>query len=294
MAKGTDRRNNGGDIVQQSASPAAAAAQIVPDCRLLIAAGDKGSTGKSTMMGCIVEWVRERAPLLPMAVFDPDPQHRTLTKLFGPEGTSPLQAPHRFESVNFEGRDGMPLIDDIVRAFAPGPHAVRLSLVDGVANKFDDTMVKWARDVELYELTQEYGFRVTFMLMMNEVGSTVEQARRLVDEMGDRADYLVVRNCKVTNSLVWDTAGAAELRAKVLEQFKGCQVTLEGFSWDQVKLVDGQADAKLYTVRALADAEGPADSFSRNRSKSTWRRIVQQLDSAARVILPPNETEGTQ
>jgi len=272
-----------------SAAAAAVASQSEADCRLIVAAGDKGATGKSFTMTQLIEWYLLRAPSLSLSITDPDTKHRTLTKIFGAEGTHPLAAPHRVESVDFAGAEGMPLIDNVVRAFAVDPTA-RISLVDGVANQFADTMLKWARDVRLYELTEEYGFRVTYILMMDEMGVSVEQARKLVAEVGPRADYLVVRNCKKSFRVPWDTAAADDLRKKVIEEFGGAEISLEGLSLDIFKLADGQATGQLYSIRSIAEERAcPADSFTRNRAISAWARMLEQFDAAARVVLPPNE-----
>jgi hypothetical protein len=266
-----------------------AALSEAADCRLIIMAGDKGGSGKSTTLACMIEWLQRTHSGMPLAVFDPDARHRSLTKLFGPSGTSPLKSPHHLISCDFDGREGQHLIDDVVRAFAVGEPPARISLVDGVANKFEDTLIRWARNVDLYTLTQEFGFRVTYVLVMNEVSSTFQQAAQLVQEVGNKADYLVVRNCKMTTNLVWDSAAATGLRERVLGELGGCEVTIEGLSADQVKVLDAQSFEVPYTLASLAEGRSQADTFTRNRARSAWERTVKQFGAAAKVILPPSE-----
>lgn len=144
--------------------------------RLILLAIDKGGAGKSFFCVRLLEWLASRRQ--PFAAFDPDFSNSTLTRFY-PE-THFLDIRH---SEN---------LDHLVEVF----NTESLSLVDGVGAQ-QQIFLNWMDETNLLEIGGEMNLAVTLVLIVEEDKDTVYQAGEAVRRIGDRADWLVVRNLKL-------------------------------------------------------------------------------------------------
>jgi hypothetical protein len=289
------------------AAPAAAPTTFY-DKRIIIAAGAKGSSGKSTILLNLVDWYRQMESPPVLAVFDPDAGHRTLTRALHPETSLGLRPPNVFETMDWRrAEEKHVVIDRIVRILcAPvavddvpkdrrnDPAALMeaaankpcISILDGVANQMEDVMV-WAKEIDVFALGQELGFRVTLLLCVDDADDTGTSAKAIVDRVGNRADYVIVRNLKHGGqSLHFDIS---KTRQRVLNEMGGGEITLDGFSKDVKGICEGTVSASeaqpaepksLYRVAQAGDRMVMARAFTR------WNTLVDQFDRCRHLLLP--------
>lgn len=288
-----------------SASNTASTSLPVPliDKRLIIAAGSKGSSGKSTILLNLVDWLRYEVPTEPsIAVFDPDGEHRTLYRAL--HSTAPsggLKPPHIFETLDWRKADERHVvIDRIVRVLcAPAPIPKKgetlilppcISLLDGVANQTEDVLF-WADDAKIFDLGAEMGFRVTFLLCVDNANDTAQAAKYLVEQVGNKADYVIVRNLKMGfNQVAFDSM---PIREKVLNEYGGGEITLDGYSVD-VKIAcegykskSGHADSPPKSLWLAAQGDyAEADRFTMGRALNRWGQLVTQFERCRNLLLP--------
>jgi hypothetical protein len=251
------------------------------DRRVVIATGSKGSCGKSTILLQLVDWMREHPAHPTMAVFDPDNEHRTLERAFGAVGAHPLPAPHVFERLDWRGDDGQVVIDRVVRVlYSTTPNPPVVSLVDGVANQMKDVL-EWATLTQIFQMGEELGFRVTFLLCVDEVEDSATAASKLLNTVGAGADYVVVRNLKSSSTLPWDSTPARKKAADL----GAVEISIEGFTADLKAFVQGRADGAPHSV--LGGVNQKQDGFLTRRALSVWSELTGQLSKAERLLLPP-------
>jgi hypothetical protein len=285
----------------EGAAPASAILPTFFDKRIIIAAGAKGSSGKSTILLNLVDWYRqlEREPVL--AVFDPDTGHKTLSRALHPEASFGLKPPHVFETMDWRGAEERHVvIDRIVRILcapvAPGekPEAKPcVSLLDGVANQMGDVMF-WAKEIDLFALGKELGFRVTFLLCVDDAEDTGASAKEIVDRVGDRADYVIVRNLKHGGqNLSFDMT---KTRLRVMNELGGGEITFDGFSKDLKVICEGTplsaADAQTAEPKSLWRVSQAGDRMVMARAFTRWNTLSDQFNRCRKFLLPDQYLAG--
>lgn len=144
--------------------------------RLILLAIDKGGAGKSFFCVRLLEWLHARNQAV--AAFDPDFSNSTLTRFY-PEA-------HFLDIRHSEN------LDHLVDIF----QTEHLAVVDGVGAQ-QQIFLQWIEETNLLEIGQEINLSVTLVLIVEEDKDTVYQAGEAVRRIGDRADWLVVRNLKL-------------------------------------------------------------------------------------------------
>jgi hypothetical protein len=250
--------------------------------RLIIGFQPKGSVGKSTYISALVEWYVHVCPAKPVvSIFDPDTTNKTLTRIFGHDGTSALKAPHTLHPINLRKSQGNLVLDSVMRVFDAGG-GCNISVVDGVANHGADIM-NWVDQISLYEMADENNIDITFLIPVDETEDTVRNASAAINEIGGRADVLIVRNEKKSDELPWD-------RAREYASGKGVEIprlhTTRIGRWteDVVLYVQGTATGEPHTL--FDCTRQTVDSFARARAKNFWRDFISEIESVQQVLLP--------
>ncbi|HAM21728.1 MAG TPA: hypothetical protein DCQ04_05525 [Actinobacteria bacterium] len=262
--------------------------------RLLIPGSEKGGQGKSTILSFIIDWVRARHPDLAMKVYDPDHIHRTITRMYGvPGGGGEFLASekHRLVPISLVGPDGLTVLDEVTDTF----YESNVSIIDGVAQSFEEGFGAWARKLDFKGLQKAADFRVTYLLPVTDESSTVAQAGRTMNSRGPDADYLIVKIMSSGTTPVWDREGAAQTRA-VAKSLGARVVAINRFS-DEVSealRVSEPADicdllsTPMPTLYGASCGKGKAiTDMQRNQCEVAWAEISAELDKVAAVILPP-------
>lgn len=153
-------------------------------CKIILTAGAKGGTGKSTILRFFITWLLENgiAPLL----IDADDENGTLKRFF-PEAM--VLEPRRRKAY-----------DIIMNLAEAGQHPlIVVDLKAGVG--FD--MLNWVSDIPFDEL-KELGVSIVLVGVVTSSPDSVSSLLRWVDFLGKRVKYLVVRNLK--DSDAWEKA----------------------------------------------------------------------------------------
>ncbi len=143
---------------------------------IIICAGCKGGTGKSTFLRFIITWLNDGG--IDPYLIDADDENATLSRFF-PQALK--IEPKRIKSydliVNIAEKGERPLICVDLKA--------------GVGN----AMLHWVSDVPFPEL-KELGVSFVFILVITSSPDSVSSALRWVNFLGKRVKYLVVKNLK--------------------------------------------------------------------------------------------------
>jgi hypothetical protein len=242
----------------------------------------------------LIDWMLEHPSSPVISVFDPDDSHRTLTRACDSRLPGGLKPPHVFETMNWRTADEKHLVlDKMIRIIcAPAqasPEPVpSIAILDGVANQMADVLF-WADELNLFELGKDMGFRVTFLLCVNDVGDSTLAARDLVEHVGNRADYIVIRNMKgqgPDGTLSWD---ACETRRRVLNELGGGEMTIDGFTKDLAVMSDPPniPGFERQPPKSLLGVFKHGDTVTRSRALKKWDELSRRFDSVERLLLPP-------
>lgn len=234
--------------------------------RLIFNATEKGGVGKSYVCTQLVEWFRKH-PLSPkFQVFDPDTVNRTLSR-FHPEECGVLDV-----------ETDPTALDSTMQVFQ---NDIDVSLVDGVGAHYERVFLRWANEVNLFNIARELSVRVTYILIIDESLETVEQGGRLMDQTGDLVDWIIVKNYKQSENLpLWDNS---RQRRVALEQLNAKEIKL-------TKLMEHLAHyATRHSVPLVRALESPdANIFDRQRYRTAWETMCKEFDAAQAYLLPPS------
>ena len=271
----------------------------VVDKRIIIAAGPKGSSGKSTILLNLIEWFLKLESKPTLAVFDPDQNHKTLTRALHPEAPGGLQPPHQFSSLDWRNTEARHVeIDRIVRVLcAPlEPDQVEadkpcITIMDGVANQMDDVLF-WANEIQLFDnLAETLGFRITLLICVDDTDDTALAAKDTIERVGSKADYIIVRNLKHGGkTLSYDQAASRE---RVLNEYGGGEITFEGMTRDLKVLCEGTADkaADISNPCSLWQAAKCGDMITATRALTRWSELERQFRRCAHLLLTQDHYE---
>jgi MinD-like ATPase involved in chromosome partitioning or flagellar assembly len=144
--------------------------------KILMTAGAKGGTGKSTFLRFPITWLQD-AGIEPYLI-DADDENATLSRFFP---TALKIEPKRIKSYD--------LIIDIAEK---GEHPIILvDLKAGVGN----AMLQWVADIPFEELA-EIGIEIVLIGVITSLPDSVSSFLKWVDFLGKRVKYLTVRNLK--------------------------------------------------------------------------------------------------
>jgi len=150
--------------------------------KILMSAGAKGGTGKSTFIRFAITWLQD-AGVAPYLI-DADDENSTLSRFF-PQAHKIV--PSRIKSN-----------DVIIDTAEKGEHPlIIVDLKAGVGN----AMLNWVADVPFDEL-KELGISITLIGVVTSSPDSVSSLLRWVNFLGKRVKYIVVKNLK--DSDAWE------------------------------------------------------------------------------------------
>ena len=251
-----------------------------PTKRLAIFIQPGGSAGKTTVAAGFVEWCLQLQPRPKLAVFDADERQSTLFRIFDPNGSTPLPAPHSIQKIDSRSDSGKNAFDAAMNALA-GDKGI--AILDGVANQSGD-VPSWLNDGKLYSEAKRLGIGIVFIVPVDESTKTSESATRIIVGVGGRADILIVRNLKRLTTLPWD----AVFRDVIFEggQIPPIyQIALSKWDVGTVKYLQGEATGKPLSLFATSTLKS-VDVFTRSRAEPYWESFAAQMENVRNVLLP--------
>lgn len=246
--------------IPEPAAPLASAPPIYKPTgtkRLVVPATSKGGVGKSYLTINLCEWLRAQG--VPFAAFDPDWCNSSLTRFFPEAEFIDIS-----EAVH---------LDNVIRAF----ERTDLVLTDGVGS-LQSKFIDWLEETRVFDLREELSIDITMLLIIEEDKETVFQAGQAVQRIGDRANWLVVRNLKTSPvTEIYDNSNAR----KSLLEAGAKEITMERLPWNLNSML--QKSSK--SLGALIQDES-IFFLERQRMRSYQQRLFDEFSSARDFLLP--------
>lgn len=241
----------------RSNSPRATHATGTREKRLILLAIDKGGAGKSFFCVRLLEWLASRGQAA--VAFDPDFSNSTLTRFY-PDS-------HFLDIRHSEN------LDHLIDVF----NTEDLAVVDGVGAQ-QQIFLNWIEETDLLEIGKEIALAVTLVLIIEEDKDTVYQAGEAVRRIGDRADWLVVRNLKLgQRTRIYDTSEARQ----ELIRCNAREIVMDKLPESLMH----ELQAKSLTIpRALS--ENTLFLLDRQRLIQYQRDLAKEFESVKDIILP--------
>jgi hypothetical protein len=225
--------------------------------RLIVPATSKGGVGKSYITLNLCEWLRSQQ--VPFIAFDPDWCNSTLTRFF-PEA-------------EFIDISEAVQLDNVIRAF----ERTDLVLTDGVGS-LQSKFIDWLEETRVFDLREELSLDITMLVIIEEDKETVFQAGQAAHRVGDRADWLVIRNLKTSPvTEIYDNSNAR----KTLLELGAKEITIERLPWNLNSMI--QKSSK--SIGGLVEDES-IFFLERQRMRSYQQRLFDELSSARDFLLP--------
>jgi len=219
----------------------------------------KGGVGKSFFAVNLVQYLKDKS--LGFAACDSDNENSTL-KRFHPEAVFIDLAKPRS-------------LDDMFRAL----EKAGLVVVDCRAAS-TDVFLRYFNTIDLANLLQQLETRLTMLMPVNHEADSLDQIQRVVEELGGKAQYVIIRNQVHSDSFALYDQSA--VRVDLLKKLGGKEITMPRMEdW----LVEALNRENL-TVTA-ATKHGSIYLLDRQRFVAWQRRLYAEIESAADLLLPP-------
>ncbi len=225
--------------------------------RLLLSATSKGGVGKSFVSINLSEWLEEQQ--VPFIAFDPDWCNSSLTRFYPKAEFIDIS-----EAVH---------LDNVIRAF----EHTDLVLVDGVGS-LQMKFIDWLEETSVFDLRGELSLDITMLVIIEEDKETVFQAGQAARRVGDRANWLVIRNLKTSPvTEIYDGSNAR----KELLALGAKEITLDRLPWNLGSIL--QKTSK--SIGALA-ADEEVFFLERQRLRTYQQKLFEEFNGAREILLP--------
>ena len=222
----------------------------------------KGGVGKSFFAINLVQYFKDKA--IPFVACDSDNENSTL-KRFHPDA----------EFINLAQ---LRSLDDMFRAL----ERADLVIVDCRAAS-TDVFLRYFAAIDIAAVLRALDARLTLLMPVNHEADSLDQVQRVVEAMADHARFVIIRN--QVHAELFTLYDQSAVRVRLLKQLDAKEITMPRMDdW----LVEGLNRVNL-TITAAAKHE----SFyllDRQRLVTWQRRLYEQIESAADILLPNRPT----
>lgn len=218
----------------------------------------KGGVGKSFFAVNLVQFLKDKA--VPFSACDSDNENSTL-KRFHPD-------------VGFINLAQARSLDEMFRAL----EKAELVIVDCRAAS-TDVFLAYFKAIDLPSILRLLEARLTLLMPVNHEADSLDQIQRVVEELDDKASYVVIRNQVHGESFALYDRSA--VRVRLLKKLGGREITMARMEeW----LVEG-----LNRENLTVTAAGKHESFyilDRQRLLTWQRKLYAEIESASGLLLP--------
>lgn len=234
--------------------------------RFLISATCKGGVGKSFFLINLADWFAELDQKF--VFFDSDFCNGTLTRFL--PGSRFVNLHHPEE-----------IVHDVVDALSQS-EVVGWDALGPLQQDLPD----WLEQAFLQEEHAELNYRITIVLMIEEDKDTVFQAGEIARRLGDKVDWLVVKNHKTcSTSEIYDNSKARQELLKL----GAIEITMERVPWSLLATI--QKTSRSLSSLVLDES---LPFLERQRLRTFQRRFFEQLETARTFLLPKRITTEIQ
>lgn len=231
--------------------------------RLLISATCKGGVGKSFFLVNLADWYIELDQ--PFVFFDSDISNGTLTR-FLPDS--------RF--LNWDQPD------EVAREIHDTMEQAEVAAWDALG-PMRQYLPEWIEETLLGDEEHPVNFRATILLMIEEDKDAVFQAGEMARRLGDRVDWLVVKNLKTCSTTeIYDNSKARQ----ELLRLGAVEITMERVPWSLLATI--QRTSRTLSSLVLDET---LPFLERQRLRTFQRRFFEQLETARALLLPARQVE---
>ncbi len=232
--------------------------------RLLISATCKGGVGKSFFLVNLADWYIELDQ--PFVFFDSDISNGTLTR-FLPDS--------RF--LNWDQPD------EVAREIHDTMEQAEVAAWDALG-PMRQYLPEWIEETLLGDDEHPVNFRATILLMIEEDKDAVFQAGEMARRLGDRVDWLVVKNLKTCSTTeIYDNSKARQ----ELLRLGAVEITMERVPWSLLATI--QRTSRTLSSLVLDET---LPFLERQRLRTFQRRFFEQLETARALLLPARQKEA--
>lgn len=231
--------------------------------RFLISATCKGGVGRSFFLVNLADWYVELDQSF--VFFDSDTCNGTLTRFFSETQFLDLTNPE----------EGVQKICDTVA----NSEVVAWDAVGSLPRYLPE----WIDQSILGQLGEGESIRPTVILMIEEDKDTVFQAGETARILGDRVDWLVVKNLKTCSTTeIYDNSKARQ----ELQRLGAVEITMERVPWSLLATI--QRTSRTLSSLVLDES---LPFLERQRLRTFQRRFFEQLETARHLLLPNRITQ---
>jgi hypothetical protein len=237
-------------------SPTSFATAPVTRPRLILVAIDKGGVGKSFFCIQLICWLRQLR--VAYTAYDPDHANSSLSRFIN-------------DAIFINARHSENL-DAMVDRLAQTPIVV----LDGMVGR-QGLIFDWMDETNLTTVASRMGFGVTMVLVIEDDKDAIHQAGEAVKRFGNRVQWLVVKNKKVTER--FDLYQNSRARAMLLEH-QALEMELPRLA----EHLNGFLQLNSMTIDA-ALASHQLSILDRQRLVQYRRTLHNTLDTVRHVLL---------
>ena len=229
--------------------------------RLVIVLNGKGGVGKSFFATNFVQYIKDRQE--PHHAIDTDNENSTLKRYHREAGFVDLNDPRGLDTL-FAAVDTSPLV-----------------VMDGRAAS-TDLILDYFAEVSAFELLDGMNAGLTLAIPINHEADSVTQAKLISDALGDRCQYLVVKN--QAHSEHFAIYEKSRTRSRLIDELHAGEMVMPRmYDW----LVAALNQHNLTVTDALKHEA--FNLVDRQRLKNWQRSFFTQVDEHQDVLLSPSE-----
>ena len=226
--------------------------------RLILIMNGKGGVGKSTFAINLVQHYKDLG--LPHRSVDTDNENSTLKRFHNDADFVDLSLPR-----------GLDLLIRLVEK-------TETVLVDCRAAS-TDLILGYLAEVNALDILTSLQTRLTVVMPVNHEPDSIEQICVIAGALGDRCDYVVVRN--QVHSEHFSLYDNSNIRKRLLDELGACEITMPKlYDW----LVTALNQHNLTVTAAIAPGE--ISLIDRQRLLNWQRTLVAQIELAGSFLLP--------
>ena len=239
--------------------------------RLVLPLQRRGNLGKSTFLAALAQYCDQRA--VGWKGYDLDPEHQSFSRLF------PAQ-------VALQGLSGEPESEILKIARACTGQSV--TLVDPRAH-LSDALVHSLEVLRFPEQFAASGGRITVPLFPGDDLEVLTDIDNLVTRLGDRVDYLIVRNAARQPQTRMFTGSDIEVDLLRLGAGAIEMPVLLGVARNHIAALEADLGRGVTHVEAAANPDIKLDGMVRLIVEDWLRTIFRRFDNTAGLLMPTQD-----
>ncbi len=232
--------------------------------RLILVINGKGGVGKSTFATQLIQLYKDLRARY--RAVDTDNENSTLKRFHKDADFLSVDSPQ-----------GLGLIFELLKTTETVIVDCRTASTDLIMDYFEE--------VSVFDLLRDFGARMTTVMLVNHDPDSIEQLRVISGALGNRCDYVVVRNQVHSEHFV--LYDKSRIRVRLLQEFQAREITMPKlYDWLVIAL-----NERGFTIPA-AMASREFTLIDRQRLLNWWRSVIGEIHRAGNFLVPETSAES--